>query len=74
MTTPSLFISTLAVALISVLGCQPLHAQSLFTQRPDDPGAIVVTPEQFPVKADGVTDDYGCPATGHGAVHAEASC
>jgi sugar lactone lactonase YvrE len=34
-----------------------LHAQSIFSQRPDDPGAIVVTPDQFPVKADGVADD-----------------
>ncbi|HZK80596.1 MAG TPA: glycosyl hydrolase family 28-related protein, partial [Humisphaera sp.] len=34
-----------------------LHAQSCFPQRPDDPGAVVVTPDQFPVKADGVTDD-----------------
>jgi hypothetical protein len=47
----------LAVALFTALGGAPLHAQSCFTQRPDDPGAIVVTPDQFPVKADSVTDD-----------------
>jgi sugar lactone lactonase YvrE len=34
-----------------------VRAQSLFTQKPDDAAAVVVTPEQFPVKADGVADD-----------------
>jgi len=57
MTTTSLFTSTLALALITALGGETIKAQSCFTQRPDDPGAIVVTPDQFPVKADGVTDD-----------------
>ena len=57
MTTKKLLTSTLAVTLISALGSVALNAQSIFTQRPDDSGAIVVTPDQFPVKADGVTDD-----------------
>src|SRR5665213_3591493 len=57
MTTKRLLTSTLAVTLISALGSVALNAQSIFTQRPDDSGAIVVTPDQFPVKADGVTDD-----------------
>jgi sugar lactone lactonase YvrE len=57
MTTTNLFTSILAIALIAAPGGESLHAQSIFTQRPDDPGAIVVTPDQFPVKADGVTDD-----------------
>jgi sugar lactone lactonase YvrE len=34
-----------------------LCAQSLLTQKPDEPAAVVVTPDQFPVKADGVADD-----------------
>ena len=50
-------VGVLAAALISALCGGSLHAQSIFTQRPDDPGAIVVTPDQFPVKADGVADD-----------------
>ena len=50
-------VGVLAAALISALCGESLHAQSIFTQRPDDPGAIVVTPDQFAVKADGVADD-----------------
>jgi len=34
-----------------------LRAQSIFTQRPDDPGAVVLTAEQFQVKGDGIADD-----------------
>ena len=47
----------LALALAIAPGAGALHAQSLLTQKPDDPGAVVVTPDQFPVKADGVADD-----------------
>ena len=50
-------VGVLAITLITAPVGESLHAQSLFTQRPADPGAIVVTPDQFPVKADGVTDD-----------------
>src|SRR6478752_7449780 len=34
-----------------------LRAQSIFTQRPDDPGAVFLTAEQFTVKGDGIADD-----------------
>ncbi|RPJ86459.1 MAG: gluconolaconase [Acidobacteria bacterium] len=40
-------------ALYSVI----LPAQSYYTARLDDPKAIYLTPEQFPVRADGVNDD-----------------
>ena len=50
-------VGVLAITLFTVPVGESLHAQSLFTQCPADPGAIVVTPDQFPVKADGVTDD-----------------
>ena len=50
-------IGAMILALATCAGGGLLHAQSIFTQRPDDPGAIVVTPEQFAVKADGVADD-----------------
>jgi sugar lactone lactonase YvrE len=45
------------VALIAGIFAGTLRAQSIFTQRPDDPGAVVLTAEQFPVKGDGVADD-----------------
>jgi sugar lactone lactonase YvrE len=50
-------IGAMMIALAACAGGGLLHAQSLLTQRPDDPGAIVVTPDQFLVKADGVADD-----------------
>ncbi len=49
--------AVMAIALMACLCGGPLRAQSLFTQKPDDPGAVVVTPDQFPVKADGIADD-----------------
>jgi sugar lactone lactonase YvrE len=45
------------MAFVACFFGSPLRAQSLFTQKPDDPGAVVVTPDQFPVKADGIADD-----------------
>ena len=45
------------VTLVTLVCSGSLRAQSLLTQKPDDPGAVVVTPDQFPVKADGVADD-----------------
>lgn len=48
---------TIAGAVIAMVSTHSLHAQSLFTQKPEDPAAIVVTPDQFPVKADGIADD-----------------
>lgn len=50
-------VGVLAITVIAALVGESLHAQSLFTECPADPGAIVVTPDQFSVKADGVTDD-----------------
>ncbi len=47
----------LIIVLLTHLTGGTLRAQSLLTQKPDDPGAVVVTPDQFPVKADGVADD-----------------
>ena len=46
------------VALMVVGFCgRILRAQSIFTQRPDDPGAIFLTADQFHVKGDGIADD-----------------
>ncbi len=50
-------VGAITAALITMLCSASLHAQSLLTQKPDDPGAVVVTPDQFPVQADGVADD-----------------
>lgn len=45
-------------ALVAIGVCAGmLHAQSIFTQRPDDPGAVFLTAEQFQVKGDGIADD-----------------
>jgi sugar lactone lactonase YvrE len=35
----------------------PLLATSYFTDRPDDPRAVYLTPDKFPVHADGIADD-----------------
>jgi sugar lactone lactonase YvrE len=35
----------------------PLLATSYFTERPDDPRAVYLTPDKFPVHADGIADD-----------------
>jgi hypothetical protein len=32
---------------------------SIFTERPDDPGAVYLTADKFPVHGDGVADDSG---------------
>jgi len=37
--------------------CGPLFADSKFTERPDDPSAVYVTADKFPVHGDGVADD-----------------
>lgn len=49
--------AVMAMALMAGFLSTPLRAQSLFTQQPDEPGAVVVTPDQFPVKGDGIADD-----------------
>ena len=53
-------LSAITAALISLVCSGSLRAQSLLTQKPEDPGAVVVTPDQFPVKADGVADGVSC--------------
>jgi len=46
------------VALMVVGFCgRILRAQSIFTQRPDDSGAVYLTADQFQVKGDGIADD-----------------
>ena len=55
MIRPSLQLLRLLPALV---GAAAAHAGvSVFTARPDDPQAVYLTPENFPVKADGVADD-----------------
>ncbi len=41
------------------VGFAPLWGASYYTLRPDDPQAVLLTPANFPVKADGVADDAG---------------
>ena len=55
--TPSPIARVVLVVITLLAGAGGLRAQSLLTQKPDEPGAVVVTPEQFAVKADGVADD-----------------
>jgi Pectate lyase superfamily protein/SMP-30/Gluconolactonase/LRE-like region len=45
----------IAVALIALVA--PLLGASLYPQKPDDPSAVYLTPDQFPVHADGKADD-----------------
>src|SRR6266436_6229903 len=43
--------------LVLLLLATPISAQSYYPLRLDDPNAVYLTPENFPVHADGVTDD-----------------
>src|SRR5438552_19122352 len=43
--------------LVLPLLATPIGAQSYYRLRLDDPKAVYVTPENFPVHADGITDD-----------------
>lgn len=43
--------------LVTLLIAVPLHAASYYTERPDDPKAVYLSRENFPVHADGVGDD-----------------
>lgn len=45
------------VAVGLIFASTVLFAASYYTERPDDPKAIYLTPESFPVKGDGVADD-----------------
>ena len=46
----------MVMALVTGLGSQ-LHAQSIFTQRPDDPRAVDFTKDAFGAHSDGIADD-----------------
>ena len=35
----------------------PVQGASYYTQRPDEPKAVYLTADQFPVRGDGVADD-----------------
>ncbi|MGA8406184.1 MAG: glycosyl hydrolase family 28-related protein [Candidatus Acidiferrales bacterium] len=51
-------IKTLLLSAALLSSTLPVHAQtSYYPSRLDDPKAIYLTPEKFPVKADGATDD-----------------
>src|SRR2546429_663539 len=43
--------------LVLALLATPISAQSYYRLRLDDPKAVYLTPESFPVHADGITDD-----------------
>ena len=43
--------------LVFLLLASPIDAQSYYPLRLDDPKAVYLTPENFPVHADGITDD-----------------
>src|SRR5438132_12485810 len=43
--------------LVLPLLATPIGAQSYYRLRLDDPKAVYLTPENFPVNADGITDD-----------------
>jgi hypothetical protein len=43
--------------LVLLLLASPIGAQSYYPLRLDDPKAVYLTPENFPVHADGITDD-----------------
>src|SRR2546423_7110049 len=46
------------IALVAIGVCGGMvRAQSIFTQRPDDPAAVFLTADQFQVKGDGIADD-----------------
>ena len=43
--------------LVLLLLATPISAQSYYPLKLDDPKAVYFTPENFPVHADGITDD-----------------
>ncbi len=51
-------LTTIVFSLFIISLVVPVHAQSCYTLRPDDPGAVYFTKDQFPdIHADGVGDD-----------------
>lgn len=47
----------LLALLAAMLAVTSLHAGSFYTTKLDDPQAVYLTPDKFPVKGDGVADD-----------------
>jgi sugar lactone lactonase YvrE len=47
----------LALAILLYPSHKSLASTSVFTQRPDDPSAVYLTPDKFPIRADGIADD-----------------
>ena len=45
------------VLMLAAVSAAPVRAESVFSQKPEDAGAVVVTAEAFGVKGDGVADD-----------------
>ena len=45
------------VLAVLAVSCVPLRADSQYSARPDDARAVYLTPDHFPVHADGVADD-----------------
>ena len=46
----------LLVCLLTVVNAWAVRQQSIYTQKPDDPGALFFTPEAYGIKADGKMD------------------
>ncbi len=57
------FLRTIAMkttlAALLILRVAPLFAASYYPASPEDPKAVYLTPDKFPVQADGVADDSG---------------
>src|SRR6266404_397238 len=49
--------SRFKLLLVLLLLATPIRAQSYYPLRLDDPKAVYLTPEKFPVHSDGTTDD-----------------
>ncbi|PYQ54446.1 MAG: gluconolaconase, partial [Acidobacteria bacterium] len=49
----------LVLAVLLVALASPARGASVFTTRPDDPGAVHVTAPEFGVRGDGTSDDSG---------------
>jgi hypothetical protein len=47
----------LVLAILLCLSQRLLASTSVFTKRPDDPSAVDLTPDKFPVHGDGIADD-----------------
>ncbi len=52
-----LLLISASLAIVSLAAADAASAQSVFTERPDDPGAVYVTAPAYAVAGDGTTDD-----------------